>query len=123
IVESQEYFNRAGGTIPGFINKVFVDLLGRLPSPPEQINWLNVAAAGNIRVALPLAILFQASTEYYENLLTQDFFALLRRFPSTPPDQSRLIAPGTPFGALGFVNSLIAGAGPADVETGILASP
>jgi hypothetical protein len=119
-LQSQEYFNDAGGTPAGYLNKVYTDLLGRLPGTSEQAFWLSQP---NIRTALPIGVLFQVPTEYYQRLLTGEYFTLLRRFPSTPPDQSRLISPSAPFGAQGFVNGLIAGANQADIETSIIASP
>jgi hypothetical protein len=122
IFGSDEYFARAGGTVGGYINKVFADLLGRFPGPSEQTFWLNVAATSNIRQSLPLGILFQAPNEYNQDLVSQWFYQLLRRFPSTPSDQSRLIAAGTPFGGQAFADALNAGGNQVDIQTVILAS-
>jgi len=124
IVESDEFFAKSGGTVNGFINYAFLDLLGHLPNSQQGSYWLNQASSGvNIRIALPQTILFGAPTEYDELQINQWFLAYLGRYPNTPPDQSRLIAPGTPFGAPDFLNELLAGANPADIQTAILTSP
>src|SRR5262249_10210625 len=99
------------------------DLLNRLPTPPEQSFWLGQAAAGNIRVLMPQGVLFQAPTEYFQNLLSQYYLPDLPRLPSTPPDSSRLIPPAGGFGPQAFLNGLLAGGNPADIQTAIIASP
>jgi len=123
VAESDEYWNLAGANSSGYINKVFFDLLGRLPTSSDQSYWLNVAATSNIRVALPVTVLFNAPNEFDQHLVDQWFYLLLRRFSSTPADQSRIIPLGSPFGGQVFVNALVAGANPADIQTDILASP
>jgi hypothetical protein len=124
IVQSDEFFGKAGGTLNGFINITFVDLLGHLPNASQGSYWLNQAASGvNVRAALPQTILFGAPTEYDQLIINQWYLAYLGRYPNTPPDQSRLIAPTAPFGAPVLLNQLLAGGNPADVQTEILTSP
>jgi hypothetical protein len=120
LVLSDEYFARAGSTGPGFVNKVFNDLLGRAPSASEVNFWLS--QPGNFRNVLANGVLFGAPQEFYQNMVSGFYLSLLRRLPSTPPDMSRLIQGSAPFGGQGWVNALLAGTNPADVETGILSS-
>jgi hypothetical protein len=120
IVLSDEYFAQAGSTGPGFVNKVFNDLLGRAPAASEVNFWMS--QPGNVRNVLANGVLFGAPREFYQNLVSGFYLTLLRRLPSTPPDNSRLIQPTAPFGGQGWVDALLAGTNPADVETGILGS-
>jgi hypothetical protein len=124
ILGSDEYFNnRAGGSVNNYINDVFVDLLGHLPiaSLGQGSYWANVAKTNPIRVVLPTTLLTQP--EYYQNSISSWFFTLLRRYPSSPADGSRLIPLGTPFGAQDFVNYWNAGGDPAAIQVSILSSP
>ena len=41
ILGSNEYYLRAGGTDPGFVQTLFVDVNGRQPTQPEYALWLN----------------------------------------------------------------------------------
>jgi hypothetical protein len=122
LLGSDEYFTRrAGNNGNNYINAVFVDLLSHLPFPDQAAFWVAQSQRNNIRVILPTTLLTEG--EYYENLLSGWYFALLRRLPSTPATLSRLIELGTPFGAQNFVNFLRSGGQPADVQVAILASP
>ncbi len=122
LLGSDEYFaRRAGNNVNNYINAVFVDLLSHLPFADQAAYWVGIAQSNNIRVVLPTTLLTQP--EYFQNSISGWFYNLLRRFPSTPPDSSRLIPLGTPFGAQDFVNFWNAGGNPADIQVAILASP
>jgi hypothetical protein len=41
ILSSQEYLRRAGGTRPGFIQQLYLDIAGRQPSPQELGYWMG----------------------------------------------------------------------------------
>lgn len=41
ILSSQEYFTRAGRTNAGFVSQLYMDQLGRAPTPAELIFWTN----------------------------------------------------------------------------------
>lgn len=116
---SNEYYNLAGGTPTGFINKVFNDLFGR---PPAASNLQQFQGDPNVRVDLPVTALAGAPNEYFMDEVTLYFNAYLRRFPNTQPDQSRLIQSINPFGGQAFVDALNAGASPLGVQVGILTS-
>src|SRR5262249_5867177 len=120
LVQSDEYWARAGSNPTGFLNKIFVDLLGRLPSADEANRWL---AQPNPRVFLPTLLLVNAPQGYFQNLVDSYYLALLRRLSSTLPDQGRVIPQGTPFGGQGFLDALLGGANPADIQATILSSP
>ncbi|HLJ96876.1 MAG TPA: DUF4214 domain-containing protein, partial [Gemmataceae bacterium] len=116
---SDEYYNLAGGTPTGFINKVFNDLLGRAPSSTDLQHGLSEP---NIRTALPVQILVGLPNEYFIDEVTMYYNAYLHRFPNTLPDQTRLIASIVPFGGQVFVDALNAGANPISIQLGILTS-
>jgi hypothetical protein len=118
-LRTDEYFNLAGGTPTGFIDKVFNDLLGRPPAASNLQQWQGDA---NVRIDLPNAVLAGAPNEYFMDEVTLYYNAYLRRFPNTPPDQTRLIQSINPFGGQAFVDALNAGASPMSVQVGILTS-
>ncbi len=119
IVLSDEYWAHAGGTNAGFVNKIYNDLLGRAPNQGDLNTWVNNPSA---RTGLPQLILFQAPTEFYQNITSQDYMLLLRRLPNTPPDLSRLIPGGQSFAGQVWVNAMLGAATPADVMGAILIS-
>jgi len=41
ILGSPEYYNRSGGTPEGFVQKLFLDLTGQLPSPRQLDYWVR----------------------------------------------------------------------------------
>jgi len=41
LLSSQEYYNKAGGTPQGFIQKLFIDLTGQPPAPQQMNHWMN----------------------------------------------------------------------------------
>jgi hypothetical protein len=116
---SNEYYQLAGGTPTGFINKVFNDLLGRAPSSNDYQQGLSQP---NVRAAVPNELLIGVPHEYFVDEISTYYNAYLHRFPNTPGDQSRLIASIDPFGGQVFLDGLMGGANPASVQVGILTS-
>ncbi len=47
ILGSTEYYDKAGGTPEGFVNRLFLDLTGRRPTPGELEHWVRRAAYGD----------------------------------------------------------------------------
>jgi len=41
ILGSPEYYNRGGGNPEGFVRRLYLDLTGRPPAPPELKFWVN----------------------------------------------------------------------------------
>jgi hypothetical protein len=73
ILGSPEYYQRAGNTPQGFVQRLFLDVLGRGPSPGEWNFWVNQL---NFRDATSVA--YDFLTRY-----PQDFGAAFG--PSSPP--------------------------------------
>ncbi|HEY8720434.1 DUF4214 domain-containing protein [Pengzhenrongella sp.] len=77
-VASQEYYNKAGGTDPAWVARLYQDVLGRTAGPSEVQNWVGVLAVTPSR--LDVAKSFVMSTErlttvvngYYEHLLNRE---------------------------------------------------
>src|SRR5262249_43660371 len=77
VATSAEYFqNRGGGTLPGFINALFQDVLGR-PAGPGDLN----AFQGRTQQQIATSVLIQSPE--YTGALVNNFYA---RFLRRPPD-------------------------------------
>ncbi len=123
LMHSEEYFNRAGRDLNTFITNVFTDLWGYGPNAQQRAEWQGRAATENIRQTLPNTYLFNIPHAYIMRSLDLMYFEFLRRLPSTPLDQSRLIAAGVPFGAQNWFDFWLAGGNPADIQINVLTSP
>jgi uncharacterized repeat protein (TIGR02543 family) len=81
ILGSPEYFiTRGGGTNAGFVNALYQDLLGRMPSAAEQAQWDAAFGAGATRSQVALQVLHSA--EYRARLIRSWFQAYLNRAPT-----------------------------------------
>jgi hypothetical protein len=68
LLGSDEYFNRQGGTIDGFIAGLFRDVLGRNPNRADLRSWRNTFARnGNNRQVLARQFLGQAGVQVDNN--------------------------------------------------------
>ncbi len=124
ILASQEYYNLAGSTTDSFSNTAYGDLLapGRQADATAAAYWRT---RPNVRNELPMAVMM--TEEYCYNTIRAWFFADLRRYPSTPSNQSVLAnqpGPGVdPFGPVrALINYMQAGGQQSDVELAILTS-
>jgi hypothetical protein len=88
IVGSAEYFAISGGTINGFLNKAYQDLLSRSPDATGLASWTMVLQAGTSRTEF--ASLIISGPEYATLHVDQDILNYLRR-PATAADQSALV--------------------------------
>jgi hypothetical protein len=119
IVASSEYFTDAGGTALGFINKAFNDLLGR---PPAANNISLFVNDPNLRVDVPMLILFNVPNEFNTDTVVNSYFnAYLDRFPNGLADSGRISPPGNA-GGQGFIDQLNAGVNPITIQVEILSS-
>lgn len=79
-IGTDEYLqSQAGGTANGFISAIFQDLLGRSPAASEQASFQQLLRNGTRQEAAE-AIL--GSTEYFTNLVNENYQQFLRRAPS-----------------------------------------
>ena len=116
-VQSAEFQNRAGNTLPGFINLAYQTILGRAATANDQSFWQSQP---NPYTALPNTLL--RSQEYLRNLVDEFYFTYLRRLGNTPPDGSAFYASG-PYAEQARVNFLAAGGNPESIEIELLTSP
>jgi hypothetical protein len=129
LASSPEYFNRAGGTNPGFVRAAFLDLYGVDPLPQAVLNE-QVAVLNNgqqTRAGMVRSLVFSAP--YYEKTTVE---MLLRYLPEEGKGVLRVpidAPPGTPANnpdpALlqSLVAARLAGASEADTLASILISP
>lgn len=79
IVASPEYFALGGSTNAGWINRIFIDALGRVPSSAETaIDSTLLASSSRLSVGLSILTSNEAATRRVQ----QDFARFLRRNPS-----------------------------------------
>jgi hypothetical protein len=78
---SSEFYRRAGGTIPTFVDAVYHSVLGRNPDPSGKAYWVKRLQGGASveRVARSLV----ASGEYRRRQVTNAYGRLLDRAPTT----------------------------------------
>jgi hypothetical protein len=123
IMSGDEFLNRAGGTLTGFIGQVVQDLQGHGADQATYNYWLTASQTQNIRLTMPAFILGGGyAGEYFKYTITGWFYQYLRRFPNTPSDQSRIISQLNPFLAQNLVDFWSAGGKPEDIQTTILTS-
>lgn len=79
IVASPEYFALAGSTNAGWINRIFLDVLGRAPSASDISNY-SALLGSNSRTVIGLSII--NSSEAANRRVQQYFTRFLRRGPS-----------------------------------------
>lgn len=78
IIGSPEYFtNRGGGTVPGFIDAIYTDVLGRLPDPSGQATFTDALNRGVPRTVIATALL--NSNEHQAQLVQGLYNRLLGR--------------------------------------------
>jgi hypothetical protein len=92
---SQEYFILQGGTNDAFIKELYVDLMNRIPSGREVLNWETLLANGATRLGVSAAFF---SSQEYRMFFVQIYY---RRFLQRDADEFDLTA---------WVNALNAGA-------------
>lgn len=122
LLAGSEYYQRAGGTLNGYLNRVFVDILGRGPTP-EQVAGVAGQPADSVRSNVADFLL--KSPEYAFNNLQNVFFHYLRRFSYTPLDQSAVGRPGLDVQAAvkPFVDFMVAGGTLEQVQLILLTAP
>ena len=78
---SSEYYRKAGGTIPKFVDAVYQSVLGRAADPSGRAYWIGQLDQGKSveRVARSLV----ASTEYRRHVVNDSFDRVLDRAPTT----------------------------------------
>lgn len=104
-VSSDEYFSsQAGGTLPGYVAKLYQDLLGREGSPDEVAGWAN-SGLGRYDIAMG----FTTSLEYRTRVVTTFYQVYLHRAPE-------------PEGLQYHVGTLVAGATQQQVAATFLSS-
>jgi hypothetical protein len=86
VAGSPEYYQRAGGTINGFLQAIYADVLNRAPDTNSLAAFSNAMAAG----LSPMAVVsfMAASQEYQQNLVRSYYMQYLER----PADSSGLNA-------------------------------
>ena len=98
LLSSDEFFNTiAGGNMTTYITDVYERAMGRDPLSSDISTWLSLSTKQNIRITLPAAVVQDAG--FYDTFINKLYLQLLRRYPTTPSDQSRLIASATPYAA------------------------
>jgi hypothetical protein len=128
MVSSDEYFFHNGGTVAGYVQAVFRDLGGFVPSATVLAPWIQAISAGAPRASLPATLVNSA---LYQNLLVvADLFRYL-------PDESMgvlptgilpLTTPGQPLNpnpalVAAFVGALQHGARDEDVIVALVTNP
>jgi len=122
-VASNEYWNRAGRTLDGFVRQAYRDMLGREASAGDLAFWRDQAQTHNqnVRTKLPGALL--KTPEFNRKLLDQWHATYWRRLPSTPDDESALAINGLPYGAADQEQLLLNGQNPEEVQIDMLVDP
>lgn len=120
-LSSDEYYARAGGTVTGFINRAWTDVLGHGALPENFTDWAGQAAAGTpIRALLPQALL--RSAEYATRQIATQYWRYLRHLPTVSPDGSATVPVGTPYGAAYWLGYLTQGGTPEAMEMAVVSS-
>ena len=78
---SSEYYRKAGGTIPTFVDAVYQSVLGRTPDPSGRTFWINQLNRG--RSVESVARTLVASSEYRRTHARATFQRILDRQPTT----------------------------------------
>jgi hypothetical protein len=78
---SSEYYRKAGGTIPTFVDKVYVSVLGRNPDPSGRAYWIRQLENG--RSVQAVARTLTASSEYRRLQARSAFERVLDRQPTS----------------------------------------
>lgn len=124
VLQSDEYFNRVGGTRDAFIFAVYGDLLGpgRAPDSTSLAYWRS---RPNVRGELPGVLM--TSDEYAFATIKDRFYEALRRYPNTPSNLSSLLNSTPPGGdsfasVRGFINQLLANGQQSDIEITVVTS-
>ncbi|GIG30148.1 hypothetical protein Cma02nite_27480 [Cellulomonas marina] len=107
-IASQEYFLFSGGTIEGWVEALYLDVLGREASPDEVAGWRTAIERGAGRAQVATGFLY--STEHLSTVVGAYYRELLHR----EADHS---------GVLGWVRALQAGERSERIVSGIVASP
>jgi hypothetical protein len=77
---SSEFYRRAGGTIPSFVDKVYVSVLGRNPDPSGRAYWIKKLQGGTSVQAVARSL--TASNEYRRKQVDAAYLRVLDRAPS-----------------------------------------
>ena len=77
---SNEYFTKAGGTNAQYLDKVYNDVLGRLPDPSGRAYWTKKLDAGADRGSV--ALQFINSSEFRRFIVEDQFLRFLDRKPT-----------------------------------------
>ena len=78
---SSEFYRKAGGTIPTFVDAVYQSVLGRAADPSGRAYWINRLNAG--RSVESVARSLVASSEYRRHQVNDAFDRILDRAPTT----------------------------------------
>jgi autotransporter-associated beta strand protein len=95
LVGSDEYFADAGGTVPGWVNAMYVDLLGRPADAGGLAYWTSVTEGPPAMARSTVAFEFLSNSEANQKVLNGDY----------PAPPGSVGAPGTPaLGAYGLAD-------------------
>jgi hypothetical protein len=105
---SNEYFTKAGGTNAQYLDKVYFDVLGRLPDPSGRAYWTKKLDNGADRGSV--ALQFINANEFRRFLIDDQFLRFLDRKP-TPAEQATWLATLTssPTGEQDLIEALAVG--------------
>lgn len=78
---SSEYYRKAGGTIPTFVDAVYQSVLGRAPDAAGRAYWIGKLQKGTSVQAVARSL--TASSEYRRKQVNASFLRLLDRAPAT----------------------------------------
>jgi FG-GAP-like repeat/Domain of unknown function (DUF4214) len=124
LMASNEYYVYAGSTASGFVNAVWMDILGRAPTGGEASAVAYWTGYTNTRNELPLALM--GTDEYCFNTIKNDWMIkYVRRYPNTASNQSALFnVPSDPYLPVrDYINYMKAGGQQSEVEIQIVISP
>lgn len=109
LIGTLEYFTRrGGGTVTGFLQALYLDVLGRAIDPTALVNFTQAINRGATRTQVASLVL--ASPEYQTRFVQGEFQRLLRR-------------PADPASLAFFVNALQSGQTQQAVIAGLAGSP
>lgn len=105
---SNEYFTKAGGTNAQYLDKVYFDVLGRLPDPSGRAYWTKKLDNGADRGSV--ALQFINANEFRRFLIDDQFLRFLDRKP-TPTEQATWLATlvSSPTGEQDLIEALAIG--------------
>jgi len=83
LLGSQEYFDRAGDTPEGFVEKLFLDLAGRRPTGQEMRHWVRYLYHGD-RAAVVQALMARYPQSWGEGPYYPDDYRYDYRRPRSP---------------------------------------